>query len=239
VTAEVDDVIDPAAADCTVLDGEGSGFLNAGEITFWSGSDSDDACASLPYTDIQIVKDAPFSVDFEPEVGPEDFAYTIVVTNLGPGLAEDVEIEDQIPAGLDVLSATATTGLCDIVGNLVTCSLGDLAVDASATVTITVRIPVDYPIEEGKESFTIVNVATTSTSTPETDLSNNEDDAPTTVLVTLALPPEDPEDPELPTLAVTGATFGLSAQLALMLLGGGATAVLLAARRRPSGRHSA
>jgi len=228
--------MDLAAADCTVADGEGTGFLNAGSIEFWNGTDDDDACAPLPLADLEIVKDAPFSVDFEPEVGPTVFDYDIVVTNLGPATAEDVELEDPIPAGLEFVSATASLGSCGLVANVVVCELGDLALGASRTVTITVRIPVDYPLVEGEDSFTIDNVATTSTTTSETDLTNNDDDASTTVLVTLALPPDDPD---LPTLAITGAALGMSAQLALTLLGAGAAGVVLALRRRPRGRHTA
>jgi hypothetical protein len=82
-------------------------------------------------------------------------------------------------------------------------------------------------------------VATTSTVTPESDVTNNEDDAVTTVLVTLALPPEDPEDPELPTLALTGAAIGVGVQLSLSLLAVGIAFAAMSLRRRAGGRHAA
>jgi len=239
VTAEIDDEIDPDAADCTVADGEGSGFLNAGEIEFWSGTDDDDACAPLPVSDLEIVKDAPFSVDFEPAVGPTQFDYTIVVENLGPATAEDAVLEDPLPADLDFVSASGIDVTCGFAVGVVTCDLGDLAVGETRTITITVSIPVDYPLAEGETSFGIHNVATTSTITPESDLSNNEDDADTTVLVTLPLPPDDPEDPDLPTLALTGTAIGFATQLGLGLLAVGLAFAVTSLRRRTGGRHAA
>jgi uncharacterized repeat protein (TIGR01451 family) len=239
VTAEVDPVLDPDAADCTVVDGEGSGFLNAGSVEFWDGTATDDACAALPISDLAITKDAPFSVDFEPAVGPTQFDYEIFVENLGPDTAHDVVLEDPLPADLDFVSATGTDAVCGFAAGVVTCELGDLAVGESRTVTITVSIPVDYPLADGETSFQIDNVATTSTITPESDVTNNEDDAATTVLVTLPLPPEDPEDPELPTLAITGAAIGLATQLGLSLLAVGFAFAAMSLRRRASGRHAA
>lgn len=238
VTAEVDAELDPDAADCAVADGKGTGFLNAGSIEFWNGTDGDDACAPLPISDLAIEKDGEFSVDFEPAVGPTEFDYDIVVENLGPATAEDAVLEDPLPAGLDFVSVTTSVGTCGFAAGIVTCEFGDLLVGGTATVTITVSIPVDYPIVEGETSFKITNVATTSTITPESDLTNNEDDAETTVLITLAVP-EDPEDPELPTLALTGAAIGLATQLGFGLLAVGIGFAVVAVRRSPRGRHTA
>jgi hypothetical protein len=82
----------------------------------------------------------------------------------------------------------------------------------------------------------MTNVATTSTITPESDLTNNEDDAETVVLVTLPLPPEDPD---LDTLALTGAAIGLATQLGLGLLAVGLAFATMSLRRRSTGRHVA
>ncbi len=243
VTVEVEDEMDLDAADCTIAEGEGSGFHNVGTIEFWGeGTDTDDACAPLPVSDLEIVKDAPFSVDFEPADGPTQFAYTIVVTNLGPAMAEDAVLEDELPDGLVFVSASGTDVTCGFTAGVVTCQLGDLALNASRTVTITVQIPVDYELPvlpEGQKAFTITNEATTSTDTPESNLSNNEDDADTTVLVTLPFPPEDPKDPQLPTLALTGAAIGFATQFGLGLLAVGLALAVTSLRRRTGGRHAA
>jgi uncharacterized repeat protein (TIGR01451 family) len=238
VTVEVDAQLDPAAADCEVADAEGSGLLNGGSIEFWNGTDDASDCIALPISDLTITKDAPFSVDFEPAVGPTAFDYTIVVENLGPATAEDVVLEDPLPADLDFVAVVTSAGTCGFAAGVVTCELGDIAVEETVTVTITVSIPVDYPLVEDQVSFQLDNVATTSTSTPESDLTNNEDDAVTTVLVTLAIP-EDPDDPDLPTLALTGAAVGIGAQLSLALLGLGIAFAVASRRRRTVGRHVA
>ncbi|HWH97625.1 MAG TPA: hypothetical protein VNS80_04595, partial [Pseudolysinimonas sp.] len=238
-------VVDPPevstveAMNCVEAEDEkGTGLLNGGGITFWGdGSDEDNACAPLPVADLEITKDAPFGEDFEPADGPTQFAYTIAVKNLGPSTAEDAVLVDPLSHDLEFVSATGVGVTCDFALGDVRCQLGDLLVNATRTVTITVLIPVDYPLVEGEDSFTIHNVATTSTITPESDLTNNEDDADTTVLVTLALPPDDPE---LPTLAITGATIGVVAtQIGLSLLALGTAFAVMAVRRRPRGRHTA
>lgn len=244
VTVVVDPpaLITPAVADCTVSDTEGTGLLNGGGIEFWGdGADSDDACAPVPISDLAIDKSvADISVDFDPEKGPTQFDYTIVVENLGPDPAEDVVLEDPLPEHLDFVSAVADSGTCGVTAGVVICELGDLDEGKTRTVTIRVSIPVDYPIGDEEVSLTISNVATTSTPTPESDLTNNEDDAVTTVILTLAVDPtEVTPDPELPTLALTGAALGLATQLGFGLLAVGIGFAVVAMRRRPRGRHTA
>jgi uncharacterized repeat protein (TIGR01451 family) len=65
--------------------------------------------------------------------------YTITVTNKGPQEATGVSLEDRIPVQSDFIIATATAGTCEEKGRRVTCQLGSLARDATATVTIQVR----------------------------------------------------------------------------------------------------
>jgi uncharacterized repeat protein (TIGR01451 family) len=227
----------PTVADCDVAENEGTGLLNSGSITFWGeGSDDDTACAPVPIADLTIDKTSPFSIDFEPEVGPTSFSYQIVVTNLGPNTAYGVVLEDPLPNGLDFVSASGVGATCGFAAGVVTCQLGDLVKDQSRTITLSVSVPVDYPLPNGEESFTIENEASTSTQTAETDLTNNEDDASTVVLVTLPLPPEDPE---VPTLALTGAAIGWATQLGLSLLLVGIAFAGMSLRRRSGGRHVA
>lgn len=64
------------------------------------------------------------------------FTYTVTATNLGGSVATDVNINDTIPAGLTIVSASNG---CTISGQDVTCALGNLAAGASASVTITVQ----------------------------------------------------------------------------------------------------
>ena len=61
---------------------------------------------------------------------------TIVVTNLGPGTAVAVVLTDPLAAGTVLGSANSTVGTCSNSGGIVTCSLGDLTANASATITL-------------------------------------------------------------------------------------------------------
>jgi uncharacterized repeat protein (TIGR01451 family) len=60
--------------------------------------------------------------------------YTIQVQNLGPGAATGVTVTDQLPKGVDFVSASASPGQCVRKGRKVTCDLGGLI--ASTTPTI-------------------------------------------------------------------------------------------------------
>ncbi|AGA29910.1 Calx-beta domain-containing protein [Singulisphaera acidiphila] len=64
--------------------------------------------------------------------------YTLTVTNQGPSPATGVVLNETLPLGQSIVSATASQGSVSPGGGLVTARLGDLAVGASATVTIIV-----------------------------------------------------------------------------------------------------
>ncbi|MBJ7471002.1 MAG: DUF11 domain-containing protein [Solirubrobacteraceae bacterium] len=90
-----------------------------------------------PSADLEIEKTAPATV-----TAGGTLPYTLEVTNNGPNDATGVVIDDTLPAGTTLESADpgcASLGGTPIV---VRCTVGDLAVGASATRTITVRVPV-------------------------------------------------------------------------------------------------
>ncbi len=60
--------------------------------------------------------------------------YTLVVTNLGPATATDVQIVDALPYEVIGMATSASQGSCN---NSVVCQLGELEVGMSATVVIT------------------------------------------------------------------------------------------------------
>ena len=69
-----------------------------------------------------------------------ELTYSIEVTNQGPQGATGVTVTDRLPAQVDFVSATASSGTCERNGRNVTCEVGALAVGAApATVTIRVR----------------------------------------------------------------------------------------------------
>jgi uncharacterized repeat protein (TIGR01451 family) len=72
-----------------------------------------------------------------PNVG-DVITYTVIVTNDGPDAATGVTINEPVPAGLDVVSATATAGSYDSITGVWT--VGTLAGGASAALTINARV---------------------------------------------------------------------------------------------------
>ncbi|MCC6208505.1 MAG: DUF11 domain-containing protein [Gammaproteobacteria bacterium] len=83
----------------------------------------------------------------------EPFTYTLTIGN-STATARNVRIIDTLPAGVDPISLTASTGTCAAAGGSFTCSLGDLAVgSAVATIDIIVN-----PTDKG----VIVNRAVTN-----------------------------------------------------------------------------
>jgi uncharacterized repeat protein (TIGR01451 family) len=54
-------------------------------------------------------------------------AYTIQVQNFGPDAATGVTVTDQLPKGVDFVSASATPGQCARKGRKITCNLGGLS----------------------------------------------------------------------------------------------------------------
>ena len=118
-----------------------------------------------PAVDLAVTKSAPTT-----GVEGQDLAYTIVVTNAGPGNESAAHLLDLLPAGAVLVSssvppAAATPGL-------LTFDLGDLPAHASRTIVLIVR-----PMAAG----TLVNQAVVSGIQPDLDPSNNVASATTTV----------------------------------------------------------
>lgn len=64
-------------------------------------------------------------------------SYNLTVTNLGPDTASAVVLQDTLPSGVTFVSATTSQGACTHAAGIVTCNLGTLAANGSATITIT------------------------------------------------------------------------------------------------------
>jgi uncharacterized repeat protein (TIGR01451 family) len=79
-----------------------------------------------------------------PALAGEDLTYTLAVTNNYSSLASGVNINDPLPTGTTFVSASTSQGTCTTPNagesGTVTCSLGDIANGAQATVTLVVHV---------------------------------------------------------------------------------------------------
>lgn len=69
----------------------------------------------------------------------QPLTYTIDVVNSGAATASQVVLSDPLPAGVQFVSASSSTGSAALSGNTVTANLGDLAAGASARITLVVQ----------------------------------------------------------------------------------------------------
>lgn len=118
-------------------------------------------------TDLSVTK----ADSADPSPANRDLTYIVLVENLGSNPATGVTLVDDLPAGLTARSVTASQGSCSGTTS-VTCSLGNLAPAASATVRIVVR-----PGSAG----TITNRARVSGGQPDSNAANNSDTETTTI----------------------------------------------------------
>jgi uncharacterized repeat protein (TIGR01451 family) len=116
----------------------------------------------LPVADLAVSKEgAP-----DPSLVGENITYTIMITNLGPDTATGVTSTDTLAATVTLDNISSSQGNCtyDPTTNKVTCSLGTLPANASATVTIEV-----VPTTVGE----IVNTVTVTGDSFDPNLENN------------------------------------------------------------------
>jgi uncharacterized repeat protein (TIGR01451 family) len=125
-----------------------------------------------PSADVSVAKtDSPDPV----RVG-DNLTYTVTVTNGGPNPADAVQVTDTLPTGVTFVSAASSQGSCTGTTTVV-CTIGTIAVSATATVTIVVQ-----PTASG----TITNRVNATSSTQDPTPVNN---ATTTDTVVNPLPP--------------------------------------------------
>ena len=98
-----------------------------------------------------------------------DLSYIITVTNNGPSDAQNVEIIDPAPAGLQFLTALPVTA-CTALPNQVVCTVATLPANASTTFTLTASVPEDY-----NPATDVTNVVTATSTTADPNLFNNTD----------------------------------------------------------------
>jgi uncharacterized repeat protein (TIGR01451 family) len=101
----------------------------------------------------------------------QNLVYTVTVKNLGPFRAAAVTLNDPVPASSTFVSMNSGGASCTApaVGQVgtITCNLGNMAVGASATVTITVKI------SGSTNKTSITNTAVASSPNFDPNLANN------------------------------------------------------------------
>ncbi len=91
--------------------------------------------------------------------------FVVTVTNYGPSLSTNVTVVDTMPLGTVILSTNATQGTIARLGATLNWNVGNLAVNAGAAMTVTVK---------SQTVGTVANSSTVSTGTPDP---NPDDDS--------------------------------------------------------------
>ena len=115
---------------------------------------------ATPSADLSITKTASVN----PAEVERIFTYNITATNAGPSAATNVVVTDALPAGVTFTSATPSQGNCALASGMLTCQLGSLAVNGSASVALQVK---------PRQTGTLGNTASVAATEPDPDTSNN------------------------------------------------------------------
>ena len=101
-----------------------------------------------------------------------NIVYTLNVTNRGPSAATNVVVTNTLPLNTTLQSVVLSQGTFTPAGGLVTCNLGNLSSNATASIAITVTANI---------AGTITNRATISSSIADLSVANNTAQITTTV----------------------------------------------------------
>ena len=139
----------------------------------------------FPKADLAITKTAPATIN-----AGENITYTISVTNAGPSDGVDVVVEDILPAGLTLVSASPSVGSWTApYWNVGTVAMGD-----TPSIEIIATVNSDVP-----DGTVLKNTATVTTKSTDENPANDTDSASTTVSAEtdLAITKVDDVDPVL------------------------------------------
>jgi uncharacterized repeat protein (TIGR01451 family) len=107
-------------------------------------------------SDVAIEKSADDDDYFTGEI----VTYTLVVINYGPGVAQNITLDDLLPEGLQFLSVSTTQGSCAHQGGgLVHCELGDLGTGRGDVIEITITARITNAAECSEEGTKLKNTA--------------------------------------------------------------------------------
>lgn len=105
-------------------------------------------------------------------------AFSITVTNDGPGAATNVVVADTLPAGLTFVSCAASSGgVCAASGAIRTITFETLTVGETATITLVARMDSDVA-----HNTVLTNTASVTTRSTDPNLANNSASAAVTAI---------------------------------------------------------
>ena len=161
--------IDPGAAAGSLIDQAAVTADTADDVT--TNNSASAATTVTRNADLVVTKTAPATA-----TAGSSITYTLTVRNAGPSSATATSLTDTLPVGLNLDTVTASTGTCTPAAQqTLTCVIGTLAPQASATVTITATIAAAFT------GTSLVNQVTASSSTPDGTPANNSASAATTI----------------------------------------------------------
>jgi uncharacterized repeat protein (TIGR01451 family) len=159
-------VSQPTSGDATLADT--AKVIGDGAEVLGTASASVDISSTLDCPDVVVTKTA---VEDTIDAG-ETAAFTIVVTNNGPGVAKNVTLTDVLPAGI---AWSEDSDSCSITSGELNCAFGDLAAGESRTVNVS-------GATDAADCGVLHNTATVAASNePQANEGNNSDDADITV----------------------------------------------------------
>jgi lysyl endopeptidase len=127
------------------------------------------ACGPGAFVDLSVsTTDSP-----DPVVGLQPLTYTLNVSNAGPAVANDVSLQNTLPAGVTFQGASGTGWACGETGGVVTCTRPTLAVGAAP--------PIDIAVTAPPQGGTLTNTATVDATEDDSAPTNNSDTEETTV----------------------------------------------------------
>ena len=144
--------------------------------------------SSTPQIDVQVIKDATPQVQLGQD-GKATIAYSALVKNNGPNMANEVQLADPAPSGVSFVAITKQPdfGSCEISAALLTCKLGTMGYGVQTLITWTATVSV---------TGTVTNTATaTGTGGVDRVPANNVDDATTLVVAPFTPPKPKPKPP--------------------------------------------